>query len=175
MDHVRECSVQELCGGGMDDCLLFPSPLIKAVMVKTSRIRTLYSAAHRVQLINHQWSTSSTVGCRAVSACLPISVLQVLFPFSNTLHLLKTLYAYTATCYSLPESRNADSRRCGRLTCPSVQLGLFASQSGMKAEKRARAACPHATVTHTDTRQNPPLNSTIKHGNGACVLHTTSV
>jgi hypothetical protein len=49
------------------------------------------------------------------------------------------------------------------------------SQSGMKAEKRARAACPHATVTHTDTRQNPPLNSTIKHGNGACVLHTTSV
>jgi hypothetical protein len=46
------------------------------------------------------------------------------------------------------------------------------SQSGMKAGKRARAACPREG--HTQIQDRTLLNSTIKHGNGASVLHTTS-
>jgi hypothetical protein len=47
------------------------------------------------------------------------------------------------------------------------------SQSGMEAGKRARSSMP-TREGHTQIQDRTLLDSTIKHGNGACVLHTTS-
>jgi hypothetical protein len=51
-----------------------------------------------------------------------------------------------------------------------------AAESGMKAGKRKSKSGMPTRNTHTlGDKTEPLLNSTIKHGNGACVVHTTAV